>query len=112
MIIVIVSPVIKKIIDAFSNEKDCYLIKSKGARGFFYVDSDESVAIVLNRMKQIIASKVGKFYIFELYTVFNGMIDLFAYLPLETKNEHKYYNGLVKDITDEEIENWKQLNLR
>lgn len=111
MVIVIVSPVIAKIIPALEKRGNYKLIKSKGPKGFFFIPSDISFHQAVKQTKALICQYVGSFYVFEVYGLYNGMIDLFSYLPDEKKNTEKYYTELKKDLSDEELEQWKTANL-
>ena len=99
MVFVVVSPVINKVIDAFEKTEGYEFIKRKGPRGFFYIDNEQS----FRQIKGLIRNLIGPIYVFEVYGLYNGMIDLFAYLPEERKNTEKYYNGLHKDLSDDEL---------
>lgn len=82
-------------------------MKRKGPDLFYYVDDCDSKTII-KETKKIIASSLGRHIIFEVYGLYNGMIDFTPYLSQEKKNESQYYNRTKKDLSKEEVEIWKK----
>lgn len=110
MVIVIVSPVTHKIVDALNTVEEYHYIKSKGPRCFYYIEGNEGDQVLLYKTKKLIVQMIGAVYVFEAYGIYNGMIDLFSYLPPQKKDKNKYYNQKKKDISDEELKAWKLEN--
>lgn len=110
MVVVIVSPVTHKIVNALNTVEDYHFIKSKGPRCFYYTEGKEGDAATIYKTKKLIVQLIGAVYVFEAYGIYNGMIDLFSYLPPEKKDNNKYYNQTKKDISDEELQAWKKEN--
>lgn len=94
--------------DLLSQYNQYHLIKRVGPKLFYYVDTQDDH--VISYTKKLIASGVGVMTVFEVYTLYNGMIDFTSYLPEYRKDESKYYNQVNKDLSDEELENWKKEN--
>ena len=46
--------------------------------------------------------------VFEVYGLYNGMIDFTAYLPQHRKDESVYYNRQKKDLSDQELAKWRR----
>ena len=92
-----------------SQYENYHLIKRKGPQLFYYVDGDTNSLI--SKTKKLIVNELGVATVFEVYGIYNGMIDFTSYLSNEKKNESKYYNQIKKDISNEELENWKKENL-
>ena len=110
MVIVVISARFKRILDILSQYDNYHLIKRTGPKLFYYIDGDTSG--IINKTKKIIIGVLGVMTVFEVYGMYNGMIDFTAYLSNEKKDETKYYNALNKDLSDEELENWKKDNLK
>ncbi len=108
MVIAIVSPVKEKIIDALNTVEDYHFIKTKGPRCFYYVEGEEGNPAIIYQTKKIINQLVGKMYVYEVYGIYNGMIDLLSYLPKEKKDSNKYYNQVSKDMSEDELHEWKK----
>lgn len=112
MVIIIVSPKIEKIVNALKEYDEYMLIRKKGPRAFIYVNTTETnPAVVVRNAKKLIVHLITAIYIFEVYTLYNGMIDLFGYLPKEKKDVNKYYIQSRKDLSDDELAKWKAQNL-
>ena len=109
MVIVVISARFKRILDIFAQYENYHLIKRVGPKLFYYVDGDTSHLI--SKTKKIILNILGVMTVFEVYNLYNGMIDFTAYLPNKKKDESSYYNSVKKDLSDEELENWKKENL-
>ena len=110
MVIAIVSVRFGKIISILSKHENYHFVKRKGPQLFYYIDGDTTN--IIKNTKKIIVDVLGPMTVFEVYKLYNGMIDFTAYLSDETKNESKYYNQTNKDLSDEELENWKKENLK
>lgn len=84
------------------------VIKRNGPKVYLYVDTNLTFREVCQAFKQAIKSHGGLMYVYELYSIYNGMIDYNAYMSEDTKSSMKYYQSQHKDITNEEIEKWKR----
>lgn len=110
MVIVVISVRFKRIMSILSQYENYHLIKRVGPKLFYYVDGD--TAHLIRNTKKIIVDVMGVMTVFEVYGIYNGMIDFTSYLSDEKKDEAKYYNSSQKDMSDEELENWKKENLK
>ena len=108
MVVAVISRAIHKIIEALDQNEEIYLIKQKGPKAFFYVKADLTNTNVVSYTKSAIRKNLENVYVYEVYGMYNGMVDLFDYFSEEKKQKEKYYNGLKKDLSDEELESWKQ----
>lgn len=110
MVIVLISARYKRIIEWLSEESylsHIGMIKQTGPKIYLYVESSYSLEEVIQLMNKSIKDKSGGMLVYQLYTIYNGKIDYNAYLPCATKNQMSYYLG-PKDITDEEIQCYKE----
>lgn len=103
MVFVIVSRAMNKIASALLQLDNVYEIKRDRAHFYAYIDTDESQHMVFRMLKGHISKTIGSLYVYELYGIYNGKIDLFAYLPEEKKATNKYYLLKDKDLSDEEL---------
>lgn len=86
------------------------VIKQSGPKVFLYVETELQQNEVHHIIKQHIKSLGGAMYVYELYGIFNGMIDYNSYMSDQTKLSTKYYQSLHKDITDNEIEEFTRIH--
>ena len=80
-----------------------YVIKEKGTKVFFYFDTSLDTNSLLRAIKQAIKQS-GSQYAYQLYTLYNGMLDISDYLPEHLKKNNKYYLNPVKDLSNQELE--------
>ena len=110
MIIAVISARFNRIMNILAHDENYHFIKRTGPKLFYYVDGDTSHLI--SKTKKLILKELGIMSVFEVYGIYNGMIDFTDYLPEEQKKESSYYNRTLKDISDLEVENWKKENLK
>lgn len=104
MVIVLVAGFTKVILPHVQNMGiTCYVIKQVGTKVFLYFDTDLNKSQVLKKMHVTISTKCGKQYAYQLYSLYNGMIDLNDYLPTSIKDTHPYYTNKNKDLSDLEL---------
>lgn len=104
MVIVLVSGYTKLFIQHILEMPiDNYVIKQVGNKIFFYFDTDLKDYEIMSTMKKTIKEKCGPQYAYQIYTIYNGMIDLTPYLPIHIKDTNKYYLNPSKDLTDKEL---------
>lgn len=111
MVIVLVSARYKTILSWLLDQESIShigVIKQNGPKIYLYVESQLSKIDVLSLMNHVIRQKSGGMMVYSLYTIYNGKIDYNAYLSNETKNQMSYYQKEKKDISNEEIENYKR----
>lgn len=82
-----------------------YVVKEGTTKVFFYFDTALDTVTVLSAVKQAIKQS-GSQYAYQLYTMYNGMIDLTDYLPEHIKKENKYYLNPNKDLSDQELKDF------
>lgn len=93
-----------------SKYKEYHLIKVKGPQLFYYIDKHHDDLI--RYTKKLIVEDIGPMTVFEVYGLYNGMIDFTAYLPQHRKDESVYYNRQKKDLSDQELAKWRrEMNL-
>lgn len=88
--------------------KSIQVIKQNGPKIFLYVETTLQQDDVHHLLKEEIKKQGGVMYVYELYGIFNGKIDYNAYMSEETKQSMKYYQTVHKDMTDQEIEDFKK----
>lgn len=101
MYIVIVSSWLRKIKPILEAFEEVTIVKEDRAKLFIYYNTDQSYAYASNRIKKYIRHYLYAIYVFEVYGMFNGKIDIIDYLPPEMKLEKEYYQS-KKDLTEEE----------
>lgn len=75
------------------------VIKREGIKVFFKVETTLSQKETMSLIKKEIKKhKEYALLSYQLYGIYNGMIDLFDYLNIEAKNASPYYNQPTKDI--------------
>ena len=107
MLFAVVSRHYEKIIQ-YLTEEGFYLVKRKGPKMFFYTSEQYDVNQLFHFVKGLLHTRLSVVHIFEMYTLYRGMIDFTPYLSNETKDKQQYYNQTYKDLSDEEIEKWKK----
>ncbi len=110
MVIVVISVRYKRILEILSEYKNYHLIKRIGPKMFFYVEGD--VTHLTSKTKKLILNVLGVMSVVEVYGMYNGMIDFTTYLSDEKKNESQYYNSTVKDLSDDELKDWKNAYMK
>lgn len=105
MVIVLIAGYTKLMIPAILNmDIDCYIIKQEGTKVFFYFDSPLTTKEIFQKVTNTIIVQCGPQYVFQLYTLYNGMIDLTPYLPEHIKKQTPYYLKAKKDVSTQELE--------
>lgn len=104
MIIVLVAARYQKILDWISEDCSIQLLKQKGPKLFLYVETTYDYQTLIHLFHQKIKQKGGASYVYQFYSLYNGMIDYNDYLSEETKNHMKYYQTKNKDLSQEEID--------
>lgn len=117
MVVVLVSSRYKTLLEwitSIENEniKHIGVIKKVGPKIYLYFDTSLSQNELHHTLKKQIVHSGGLMYVYELYGVFNGMIDYNSYMSEETKQSMKYYQTSKKDIDDQEIENYRKTHLK
>ncbi len=97
----VVSPVINKVITALTVRDDVLLIKREKARAFFFYTGESDQ--MLGEMNRYLFKTLGPVYVYAVYGLYNGMVDLTPYLESEVKDRHPYYNREKKDLSDTEL---------
>lgn len=104
MVIVLVAGYHKILIPAVLNMGiDTYVIKENKTKVFFYVDSPLCKEELFLRIKKAIHQQCGKQYAYQLFTLYQGMIDLSDYLPTHLKDQNIYYQNKNKDLSKKEL---------
>lgn len=78
-------------------------VKRIGPKIFLYVDTDLTYNELVSLFKKTIHQNGGGAYVYQFYTLYNGMIDYNDYLPERRKQEMDYYQKPNKDLSQEEI---------
>ena len=73
MVIVVISVRFKRIMSILSQYENYHLIKRVGPKLFYYADGDTTHLI--RNTKKIIVDVMGVMTVFEVYGIYNGMID-------------------------------------
>lgn len=72
---------------------------------FLYYDvSPEEAADQTKWTKKILTERMGKGYVIQIFSLMNGKIDFFSDLPEEKRGGMSYFNSLIKDLPNEEIQ--------
>lgn len=117
MVIAFVSARYKTILEWLNQSKSeqvthIGVIKRNGPTLYLYVETAyPTFHELFHYFDQVIKENGGMNYVYAFYSVYNGMIDYSVYLRPETKDSMKYYQSSRKDITHQEIENYKKSHL-
>lgn len=84
-----------------------YEIKTVKQNVFLYVDNDQTQAENIALIKNAIKKKHGDGFVYKVYGVFNGKVDLSQNKTDEEKMKDDYFTLGKKDITDEEVAEFK-----
>lgn len=105
MVIVLESAWINKLYDVIKQSKLHHfkIIKKKHISLFLYVDSTDSFQTIKTHCNQLIFERYGSAFVYEIYPMYNGMVDRNAYLPKHVKDQYAYYQNKRKDLSKEEL---------
>lgn len=105
MVIVLESAWTNKLYDVIKQSKLYHfkMIKKKGISLFIYVDSTDSFQTIKTHCNQLIFQIYGIAFVYEIYPMYQGMIDRNAYLPKHLKDQYAYYQNKRKDLSKEEL---------
>ncbi len=111
MVVVLSTPLVAMLKKTALEIPGVYEIKTNRQNCFLYCDNDktseENVAMIKNYIKE----KKGTGFVYKVYGIFNGKVDLTADSKTpEVKMKDSYFTSGKKDITDEEIEAFKKKN--
>lgn len=87
--------------------KEIDIIKQVGPKVFLYVDTDLSYQAIIDQFKSTIKSQGGAMYVYEFYSIYKEKIDYNSYISAKTKDTMPYFNTKHKDLTGEELHNFK-----
>lgn len=104
MIIVLVAARYQRILDWICEDCSIQLIKQKGPKLFLYVETTDDYQTLIHSFHKRIKQQGGSSYVYQFYSLYNGMIDYNDYLSEETKNHMKYYQSQNKDLSEKEIQ--------
>lgn len=104
MVIVLVAGYHKILIPAILHiDMPIYVIKENTTKVFFYIDTTLSKEEIFHCIKKAISQQCGNQYAYQLFTIYNGMIDLSDYLPTHLKDQNAYYQNPHKDLSKIEL---------
>lgn len=118
MVIVLVAARYQKILEWINEHQSqhihsIHLIKQNGPKLFLYVDTSFDYASLIHLFHQVIRLRGGASYVYQFYTLYNGMIDYNDYLSQETKDSMKYYQSNNKDLSQQELDEFmKTFNMK
>lgn len=104
MVIVLIAGFYKKILPLITEEIPCKIIKIVGSKVFMYFDTSLSKKELVKQIDSVIKSNCGETFVYMLYSIYNGKIDISEYLPDSIKQTSPYYNLGTKDLSDQELE--------
>lgn len=111
MVIVLISQRLDQLLEWILNKEyqdisSIKIIKRGHAKVFLYVDTKLKFHEIERLLKQSIVSQGGIAYVYQFYTLWNGLIDYAPYLSDEKKLKHTYYQQSQKSITEEELKDF------
>ncbi|HAM31326.1 MAG TPA: hypothetical protein DCP49_07835 [Erysipelotrichaceae bacterium] len=110
MVIVLSTPLAKMLKKTALSVPNVYEIKTVKQNVFLYVDNDQTQAENIALIKNAIKKKHGDDFVYKVYGVFNGKVDLSQNKTDEEKMKDDYFTLGKKDITDEEVAEFKAKN--
>lgn len=113
MVVVLVAPRYTTLLNwiqgyTYDNISTIDVMKRNGPKVYLYVDTQLPFYEVSRQLRMAIKNQGGLMYVYELYSIYNGMIDYNAYMSEDAKANMKYYQSQNKDITQEDIANYKR----
>ncbi len=93
---------------SFQDINSIHLMKRNGPKVYLYIDTQLSFYNIIKVFHQCIHKNGGMNYVYQFYSIYNGMIDYNDYLNQSTKDTMPYYCCQHKDITDDEIEHMRK----
>lgn len=108
MTFVVIAAFIDLMIAACERDPKIGLIKKTKNKAFFYYDGEMTPDEMVRYVKARIRRHVIAVYVYDVYTIYMGMADLTPYLPDEEKQSHPYFLNPDKQLSDEEVEAYKQ----
>lgn len=105
MIVVLVAARYKRILQwlkqtPIENIESIEIVKQVGPKLFLYVETSLSYQQLICSFKKRICDSGGVMYVYQFYSIFNGMIDYNEYLPESTKLSMPYYQSKKKDVLE------------
>ena len=109
MVIVLSTPLVKMLKKTALSVPNVYEIKTVKQNCFLYVNNDESQADNIALIKGAIKKKHGDGFVYKVYGVFNGKVDLSQNKTDEEKMKDDYFTKGKKDITDSKRNDCKSI---
>jgi hypothetical protein len=110
MVIVLIAAFHRRMTACILENISSKVIKTDGVRVFLYIDEPIDESMVIKTVKGIIHKYFGPSYVYEVYPLYNGMVDVFTYLPEEIKQKRNYYFLDRKHLSDKELEDFLKAN--
>lgn len=87
-----------------STEKEMHLIKRRGVKSYFYYSGPQSYEQIANHLKKLLRTQLSAVYVFEIFSLYQGMTDYSPWLSVEQKAKQAYYNQPKKEVSEEELQ--------
>lgn len=108
MTFVVIAKQINKMLPIIEKMDDIYLIKINQAKAYFYYNGKEPLYKVMKNVVNNVTSTLGDMYMINVFEIYKEVTDIGSHLTEDMKKIHPYYDEAKKELTNEEVEEFKK----